>query len=65
VLTPTGETGYVLSGSSITELDTTRFLTGPSISLPEPASGGAQLAISPNGHYLVAETSGGATIVSI
>jgi hypothetical protein len=63
VLTTAGTTGYVLSASTITELDVSRFLTGQTIALPDPASGGAQLAISPNGKYLVAETSGGATIV--
>jgi DNA-binding beta-propeller fold protein YncE len=63
VLTTAGTTGYVLSGSTITELNVSRFLTGSTISLPDAASGGSQLAISPNGKYLVAETSGGATIV--
>lgn len=65
VLNATGTTGYTLSDSSIIELDITRFLPGQTISLPEPASGGAGLAMSPNGKVLVAETSGGATIVRI
>jgi DNA-binding beta-propeller fold protein YncE len=65
VLNASGTAGFVLSGSAITELDITRYLTGQTISLPDPASGGSELAMSPNGKYLVAETSGGATIVKL
>jgi streptogramin lyase len=65
VLTADGDTGYAFSGSSITELNTTDYQTGQTISLPDPASGGGQLALSPNGKYLVAETSGGAAIVNL
>ena len=60
-----GSAGYVLESSSVQKLNITRFLAGKSISLPQPAAGGAQLAMSPNGHILVAETGGGATIVEI
>lgn len=64
-LTISGSTGYCLSGSSVVRLNITRFLTGKSISLPQSAGGGAQLALSPNDRVLVAETTTGATIVEI
>lgn len=65
VLNAAGTTGYRLAGSSIVALNIPRFLTGPTISLPEPASGGAELAMSKNGRVLVAETGGGATIIQL
>jgi hypothetical protein len=65
VLNATGSTGYVLETQSIVKLIIKRFLTGKKISLPQPANGGAQLALSPSGSILVAETVGGATIVEI
>jgi hypothetical protein len=46
-------------------LNIPRFLTGKAISLPQPASAGAELALSRNGRILVAETAGGATIVGL
>jgi hypothetical protein len=55
----------VLETQSIVKLIIKRFLTGKTISLPQPANGGAQLALSPSGSILVAETVGGATIVEI
>lgn len=63
VLNAAGTTGYTLSGDSITELNIAALSTGSVISLPGSASGGAELAISPNGKWLVAEISGGAAIV--
>ncbi|HEX6520443.1 MAG TPA: hypothetical protein VF070_10610 [Streptosporangiaceae bacterium] len=63
VLNATGTTGYAFSGSSITTLNIASLSTGQTISLPAPAAGGADLARSPNGRYLVAETSAGAAIV--
>src|SRR5215472_2472986 len=65
VLYASGSTGYVLETQSIVKLIIKRFLTGKKISLPQPANGGAQLALSPSGSILVAETVGGATIVEI
>jgi hypothetical protein len=65
VLHATGSTGYVLETQSIVKLIIKRFLTGKTISLPQPANGGAQLALSPSGSILVAETVGGVTIVEI
>jgi streptogramin lyase len=65
VLNATGSTGYVLETQSIVKLLIKRFLTGKKISLPQRANGGAQLALSPSGSILVAETVGGATIVEI
>jgi DNA-binding beta-propeller fold protein YncE len=65
VLTASGLTGYVLETQSIVKLNIKRFLAGKAISLPQPANGGAQLALSPNGSILVAETVGGATIVEL
>src|SRR5215472_54050 len=65
VLNASGSTGYVLETQSIVKLIIKRFLTGKKISLPQPANGGAQLALSPSGSILVAETVGGATIVEI
>jgi DNA-binding beta-propeller fold protein YncE len=64
-LTALGSKGYCLEQQSIVTLNITRFLTGKTISLPMPASGGAQLALSHNGRVLVAETSGGATIIEV
>lgn len=65
VLNSTGSTGWVLETQSVVKLNVKRFLTGKKISLPQPANGGAQLALSPSGTILVAETVGGATIVEI
>jgi len=65
VLTAPGSTGYLLQTQSIVKLIINRFLTGKKISLPRPANGGAQLALSPSGSILVAETVGGATIAEI
>lgn len=65
VLNRSGSTGYVLEAQSIVKLNIARFLPGKRIGLPQPASGGAQLALSPNGLVLVAETVGGATIVRL
>jgi hypothetical protein len=65
VLNAAGTIGYRLAGSSIVALNIPRFLAGRTISLPEPASGGAELAMSKNGRVLVAETSGGATIIQL
>jgi hypothetical protein len=65
VLNASGKTGYCLTSSSIVVLNTTTFLTGKSIALPSGVTGTGELAISPNGKLLVAETSAGATIVSI
>ncbi|HEV2372232.1 MAG TPA: Calx-beta domain-containing protein [Streptosporangiaceae bacterium] len=64
-LTALGTTGYCLEAQSIVRLRIKRFLTGKAIALPQPAGGGAQLALSDNGRVLVAETSGGATIVEL
>jgi streptogramin lyase len=64
-LTALGSTGYCLEQQSIVKLNITSFLTGKTINLPMPANGGAQLALSHNGRVLVAETSGGATIVEL
>jgi YVTN family beta-propeller protein len=65
VLNASGKTGYCLTSSSIVVLNTTTFLTGKTIALPSGVTGTGELAISPNGKLLVAETSAGATIVSI
>jgi hypothetical protein len=65
VLNASGSTGWVLETRSIVKLIIKRFLTGKKISLPQQANGGAQLALSPSGSILVAETVGGATIVEI
>jgi hypothetical protein len=65
VLTAAGTTGYCLEAHKIVKLNITRFLTGRSILLPRGVTGTGELAISPNGRILVAETSAGATIVSI
>jgi len=65
VLNTAGTTGYTLYGSSITELNITALSTGSVINLPGLASGGAELAISPNGNWLVAEIDGGAAIVKL
>jgi hypothetical protein len=65
VLTSSGSVGYVLEQNSIVKLNITRFLTGKSIPLSSPAGGGAQLALSRNGKFLVAETANGATIVNL
>jgi hypothetical protein len=65
VLNTAGTTGYTLSGSSIIKLNIATFSTGQAISLPDPASPGAGLAMSPNGRYLVAGTTGGAAIVKL
>jgi len=63
VLNASGETGYCLEAHSIVKLTISRFLTGESIALPSGVTGTGELAISPNGKLLVAETSAGATIV--
>jgi len=65
VLNASGKTGYCLTASSIVALNTTTFLTGKTIALPSGVTGTGELAISPNGKLLVAETSAGATVVSI
>lgn len=65
VLNATGTFGFCLQAQSIVALNITRFLPGKTINLPQPASGGAQLARSDNGDVLVAETGGGATIVEL
>ena len=65
VLNASGSTGWVLQTQSIVKLNISRFLAGKTIKLPQRANGGAQLALSPNGRILVAETIGGATIVEI
>jgi hypothetical protein len=65
VLNASGATGYCLEAHSIVLLNIPRFLTGKSISLPKGVTGTGELAISPNGKILVAETSAGATIVAI
>jgi YVTN family beta-propeller protein len=62
-LNQTGTVGFTLSGSSIQELNTTRFRSGASLPLPAGESGLGQLVISPNGNTLVALTSTGAAIV--
>jgi hypothetical protein len=64
-LNAAGTTGYSLNGSSITELDIATLSTGPTIALPDPASGGEALAMAPDGGYLVAGTTGGAAIVKL
>ena len=63
VLNASGETGYCLEAHSIVKLNITRFLTGESVALPSGVTGTGELAISPNGKLLVAETNTGATIV--
>jgi hypothetical protein len=45
------------------KLNITRSLTGESVALPSGVTGTGELAISPNGKLLVAETNTGATIV--
>jgi hypothetical protein len=65
VLNAAGTTGYALSGFSITVLNIAALSTGSVISLPGSASGGAELAMSPNGKWLVAEINGGAAIVKL
>jgi DNA-binding beta-propeller fold protein YncE len=65
VLNAAGTTGYRLSGSSVTELSIAALSTGSVISLPGPASSGAELAISPNGKWLVAGITGGAAIIKL
>jgi len=45
------------------KLRVNRFLTGGTISLPQPTTPGALPALSPNGLFLVIESNGGATIV--
>ncbi len=65
VLTASSPTGYCLETNSIVTLNISTFLTGKSIALPSGVTGTGELAISPNGKILVAETSAGATIVSI
>jgi DNA-binding beta-propeller fold protein YncE len=65
VLNALGETGYCLGQNSIVKLNIQRFLAVKTIALPQSAGGGAQLALSDNGGILVAETSGGATIVEL
>lgn len=64
-LTADGSTGYCLEQQAIVRLNISRFLVSKTIQLPQPAAGGAQLALSDNGHVLVAETGGGATIVEL
>ena len=65
VLNAAGTTGYALSGFSITVLNIAALSTASVISLPGSASGGAELAMSPNGKWLVAEINGGAAIVKL
>jgi DNA-binding beta-propeller fold protein YncE len=65
VLNATGTTGYSLSGSSVTPLDIAALSSGPAISLPGAVDGGAQLAMSPNGKWLVAEIDGGAAVIKL
>jgi hypothetical protein len=64
-LNAAGTTGYVLSGSSVTELNIADLSTGSVISLPASASANADLAISPNGKWLVAGVTGGAAIIKL
>jgi len=63
VLTGTGSTGYCLEAQALAKLNVARFLVSQTVNLPQPAAGGGQLAYSGNGHVLVAETGGGATII--
>jgi streptogramin lyase len=65
VLNAAGSAGYVLQKLSIRKLNIKRFSAGKTIKLPRAAGEGAQLALSPNGRILVAETAGGATIVRL
>jgi DNA-binding beta-propeller fold protein YncE len=65
VLTRTGATGYCLESQAIVRLNIGKFRVTKTITLPQPAAAGAQLALSHNGHVLVAETQGGATIVEL
>jgi streptogramin lyase len=64
-LTLTGATGYRLVSQAIVRLNIGRFLVNKTITLPQPAARGSQLALSRNQHVLVAETGGGATIVEL
>ena len=63
VLNATGSTGYCVLAQSVVKLRVNRFLTGGTISLPQPTTPGALPALSPNGLFLVIESNGGATIV--
>lgn len=63
VLNGTGSTGYCLEAQALAKLNVGRFLVSKTVSLPKPAAGGKQLAYSSQGHVLVAETTGGATII--
>jgi YVTN family beta-propeller protein len=62
-LDQTGTVGYILSESSVQEVDVARFLTDGSVPLPNGDTAGGALAISPDGTTLVALTSGGAVII--
>lgn len=63
VLNATGSTGYCVLAQSVVKLRVSRFLTGGTISLPEPTTPGALPALSPNGRFLVIESNGGATVI--
>jgi YVTN family beta-propeller protein len=63
VLNASGSTGYCVLAQSVVRLHVKTFLTGGTISLPEPTTPGALPALSPNGRYLVIESNGGATVV--
>ena len=64
VLNASGSTGYCVQAQSVVILQVSTFMTGGTISLPQPTTVGALPALSPNGHYLVIESNGGATIVT-
>lgn len=63
VLNGTGSTGYCLEAKKLAKLNVGRFMVSKTVNLPQPAAGGKQLAYSSKGHVLVAETTGGATII--
>ena len=63
VLNGTGSTGYCLEAQALAKLNVGRFLVSKTVNLPKPAAGGKQVAYSSKGRVLVAETTGGATII--
>lgn len=65
-LNTAGTVGYRLQGTDVGTFDPVRSLPTGSLALPDPVgSGGGALALSPDGHVLVAATADGASILRL